>query len=157
MKKVNEILHNSKYIEYMMFLEQIEEERVFCKHGIEHSLDVARIAYIKNLEEGLGLSKDIIYGIALLHDIGRILQYKDDIQHHEGSVILAKEILSYTSYTEKEKESILNAIKNHRKVTKDKLCDLIYECDKLSRNCFICKNKAECYWDDEKKNFNITY
>jgi uncharacterized protein len=125
---------------------------------MEHFLDVARIAYIKVLEDNLSCSKEVIYGIALLHDIGRVLEYEEGIPHHEGSVIIAKEILQDTSFTKEEKESILKAIEAHRKDDNlEKLAKIIYKSDKISRNCFNCKAIDECYWSDDKKNFYINY
>lgn len=157
MDKFNTILSNHKYKSYVTKLEELEKERVFCNHTIEHFLDVARIAYIQVLERGLDYSKDVIYAIALLHDIGRVLQYTKGIEHDEGSVILAKEILAETDYLDSEVEIILKAILNHRNETEDELSKIIYSSDKLSRNCFKCKAENECYWSKEKKNFHIKY
>ena len=100
-------------------------------------------------------SKEIIYSIALLHDIGRVLEYEKGIPHHEGSVILSKEILGYTNFSAEEKKEILKAIENHRNDSEDELSNLIYKSDKLSRNCFNCKAKADCYWKESKKNYSI--
>ena len=69
MDKVNEILNNKDYKVYLEELSELEKERVFCNHTIEHFLDVSRIAYIRVLEEGLKYSKEVIYAIGLLHDI----------------------------------------------------------------------------------------
>lgn len=44
---------------------------------MSHLLDVARIAYIRNLEKGYGFRKDVIYAAAVLHDIGKALQYEE--------------------------------------------------------------------------------
>ena len=155
MDKVNEILSNEKYRKNLIILGELEEDRVFCKHGIEHFLDVARIAYIRALEGNMPYSKEIIYAIALLHDIGRVLEYKENIPHHEGSLILSKEILDETSFSREDKEKILKGIREHRNVAADELSNLIYESDKLSRNCFSCKSEKECYWIKDKKNFAI--
>ena len=157
MDKVNEILDNEDYKTYLKELNELEKEREFCNHTIEHFLDVSRIAYIRVLEEGLKYSKEVIYAIGLLHDIGRVLEYKEKIPHHEGSVIIAKDILKETRFTIEEKEEILKGIENHRKDSEDKLARIIYESDKLSRNCFSCKAEKECYWSKEKKNFKIKY
>ena len=46
---------------------------------------------------------------------------------------------------------------NHRKESDNKLEEIIYKADKLSRQCFNCKAEKECYWSSEKKNFKITY
>ena len=157
MDKVNEILNNKDYKAYLIELNELEKEIEFCNHTIEHFLDVSRIAYIRVLENNLKYSKEVIYAIGLLHDIGRVLEYKEKIPHHEGSVIIAKEILKETSFTEDEKEEILKGIKNHRKNSEDELARIIYESDKLSRNCFACKVEKDCYWSKEKKNFKIKY
>ncbi|MBU5487857.1 HD domain-containing protein [Clostridium sp. MSJ-8] len=155
MNKVNEILHNKKYTKYLNELNELEQDREFCKHTMEHFLDVSRIAYIKVLENNLNYSKDIIYAIGLLHDIGRVLQYNKGIPHDEGSVIIARDILSETSYTEEEVEIILRAIDSHRRKTVGELENIIYTSDKESRNCFMCLAEKECYWSKDKKNFDI--
>ena len=103
MDKVNEILNNEKYKKYLVMLEELEKDRVFCKHGIEHSLDVARIAYIRVLELELPYSKEIIYAIALLHDIGRVLEYKENIPHHKGSLISSTQIPQLLQLSSKTK------------------------------------------------------
>ena len=91
-------------------LAEYEKDRIFCRHGVEHLLDVARIAYIENLEKNSGLSKEIIYGAALLHDIGRYLQYTEGIPHEKAGADLAGEILKDCGFTGKEQEEILGAI-----------------------------------------------
>ncbi|MBD7909921.1 MULTISPECIES: HD domain-containing protein [Clostridium] len=158
MDKVNEILNDLRYRSYLKRLELLEEDRKFCRHTMEHFLDVARIAYIKVLESKLNYSKEVIYGVALLHDIGRVLEYEECVPHHEGSVIIAEEILDDTSFSQEDKDSILRAIEAHRKDdSKDELSKIIYASDKVSRNCFNCKAIDECYWSDNKKNFYISY
>ena len=84
MERVNKILYNEKYKELLNKLNKLEKERVFCKHNMEHFLDLARIAYIKVLEEGLNYNKEVIYAIALLHDIGRVFEYENGIPHDDG-------------------------------------------------------------------------
>ncbi|WP_291569174.1 MULTISPECIES: HD domain-containing protein [unclassified Clostridium] len=156
--RINKILNNKEFIKYTNELNELEEERKFCRHGMEHSLDVARIMYIKALENNLDISKDIIYATALLHDLGRVLQYKENIEHHEGSVIIAKNILIHCGYNESEIDEILIAIEKHReKNCETNLSKLLYSCDKLSRLCFNCNVINECYWNNEKKNVIITY
>lgn len=154
---MNEILENKIYRDCLKKLESQEEEREFCNHTIEHFLDVARIAYIKVLEENLNYSKEIIYSIALLHDIGRTLQYEEGIPHQKGSVKIAKEILKEVNFNEGEKTIILTAVEDHRENSEKELSKIIYISDKLSRNCFNCKAQSKCYWSNENKNFNIRY
>ena len=158
MDKINEILQNDIFKINMKKLEKLEKNREFCRHGINHSLDVARIAYILTLENRLDYSKEIIYAIALLHDIGRVMQYENGVSHHEGSVILAEEILKNTSYDDEEISIIIDAIKYHRNIENaSEFNKLIFKSDKLSRNCFMCKSYDECYWDSNKKNNIINY
>lgn len=157
MDRVNKILENKMYRDYLKRLDVIEKEREFCKHTIEHFLDVARIAYIKVLENKLKYSKEVIYAIAFLHDIGKILEYEEGIPHHRGSVEIAKEILKEIGFNEEEKAIILTAIEEHREGSEKELSKIIYTSDKLSRNCFNCSAEKNCYWSQDKKNFNIKY
>jgi uncharacterized protein len=157
LENVNKILNHTKYKELLDELNELEKEREFCNHTLEHFLDVARIAYIDVLEKGLNYNKEIIYSIALLHDIGRVLQYNEGIDHHEGSAIIALEILKETAFSEADKELIIKCIKEHRKESQGELSKIIYVSDKLSRNCFKCKAYKECYWSEDKKNKTIKY
>lgn len=118
---------------------------------------MARIAYIKNLEEKLGYDKEVIYGAALLHDLGRVSEYEENIPHHVGGISIAKEILHETSYTDIEIDLILKAIGNHRNKNADGLSEILYLSDKKSRNCFLCESQKECNWSTEKRNKNILY
>ena len=69
MERVNKIWRHPVWKQHMEHLAEYEKNRIFCRHGIDHLMDVARIAYIENLEKNCGISKEIIYGAALLHDI----------------------------------------------------------------------------------------
>ena len=71
MQRVNLIFRNKTYQLLLRNLDDMEKDRFFCRHTIEHFLDTARIMYIISLEEKLLLPKDIIYAAALLHDIGK--------------------------------------------------------------------------------------
>ncbi len=157
MENINIILNNKEYKHALEKLSEYERNREFCNHTIEHFMDVSRIAYIMVLEEKLNVSKEVIYAIGLLHDIGRVKQYEEGIHHDIASVEMSKEILKETSFTDEEINIILNGIANHRKESDNKLEEIIYKADKLSRQCINCKAEKECYWSSEKKNFKITY
>ena len=157
MNNIDVIMSNKLYKEALKKLSEYERDREFCNHTIEHFIDVARIAYIMVLEEDLKVSKEVIYAIGLLHDIGRVKQYEEGIHHDIASVDMSREILKETSFTEEEVKIILNGIANHRKESDNKLEEIIYRADKLSRQCFSCKAENECYWSKDKKNFKITY
>ena len=70
MDRVNRIWRHPVYQEHYKKIQELESERIFCRHTPEHFLDVARLMYIYALEEHLELPKELIYASALLHDIG---------------------------------------------------------------------------------------
>lgn len=159
MDKVNAILNSKRFTEYLNKNIQFEENRIFCKHDLQHFLDVARIAYIMTLEKNIKIDKQIVYASALLHDIGRWMQYKEDISHEIASCSLAEEILIECGFREEEIKIILSAILTHREKNNEKedFNKIFYLSDKLSRGCFNCKAVVECKWSDDKKNYNISY
>lgn len=161
MKRVNAIFRHPLYQSYYRRLEKAEQNRIFCRHQMPHLLDVARIAYIRSLEESLGLDREVIYAAAILHDIGKVLQYEEGIPHEISGEKIAAEILDSladeNAFSEKEKELILTAIRGHRKLREDPelLERLLYESDKASRTCFACPADPQCDWSEEKKNKEI--
>lgn len=159
MERVNNILNNTKYKEYLEQIERLESEREFCKHDIKHFLDVARIAYILVLENDMDIKKELVYAAALLHDIGRGAQYKHGIPHEEASAYISEDILIQSGFDEYEKKIIVSAIGNHRRVNEepDSFNNLFLRSDKLSRECYNCKVTKQCKWVDDKKNYKIYY
>ena len=158
MDRINKIYNSSIYRRELVYIGEDEKNRIYCKHDIEHFLDVARIAYIMNLEKGMNYDKDIIYAVALLHDIGRHKEYQDGVNHHQASADIAKEILSKSGYTRKESKIIIDAILNHRNENNNnELNDLIYAADKMSRKCYCCNAIETCKWNNSKKNQGINY
>ncbi|MDE6426600.1 MAG: HD domain-containing protein [Ruminococcus sp.] len=153
----NRILENVLYRQELQRLEQLEKDRIFCRHGIEHSLDTARIAIILCRENSVKISPDIIYSSALLHDIGRSREYTENVPHHDAGVHIAANILDDIECPDDMKNSILNLIENHRRPDNDPSTPeyIFYMADKKSRLCFACKARHECYWSDEKKNMKI--
>lgn len=158
MKKIDQIISHPLFKLSMEKIEVLEARRQFCCHGISHSLDVARVAYIKVLEQGLTYSKEMVYAAALLHDIGRWQQYVKGIPHHEASEELAGRILQDTGFSEDEKKQILEGIRCHRSPGQgraESFAAVLYEADKQSRVCWMCEAFGECYWSDEQKNSGI--
>lgn len=165
MKRVNEILNHSVFIEAMEKLSLCEKQRVYCKHTLQHFMDVARLAYISVLEEGLPISKEVIYAAALLHDIGKYKQYEEGIPHNETSAQMAPAILRDCGYTTEEINLIVEAIIKHRKLElkrsdcktlQERFNAIFYEADKMSRMCFACEVEQSCNWSENKKNKSIT-
>lgn len=169
MERIDRILKHVRFQECKNIISQAELQRSYCKHGMEHSLDVARIAYILNLEEQAGLNQEVIYAMALLHDLGRSVEYRGGGSHHEAGVGLAEEILADCAFTPEEIRWITEAIAGHKDEQRMKNPNadcmepgevyrrLLYRADKLSRNCFDCEASATCYWPDAKRNHTITY
>ena len=60
MPRLNAVVNHEVYQTYYKRICECETDRIFCCHQMNHLLDVARIAYIKNLEEGLGFDKELI-------------------------------------------------------------------------------------------------
>lgn len=141
-------------------LTEAEKDRIFCKHDIAHFLDVARLMYLWNLEDGAGLDRDVVYAAALLHDIGRFRQIEDGTPHHAASARLAEPILAECGFCPEEIREIQAAILSHRTsidAENTPLGRYLYHADKLSRSCFACPAEAQCYWPQTKKNRYITY
>ena len=81
MKRVNCILSDVDFLDYIAKIKKLEENRIFCHHDMNHLLDVCRISWILNLEEKLQLDKSKVYAAALLHDIGRWIEYETGKDH----------------------------------------------------------------------------
>ncbi|MPQ44117.1 HD domain-containing protein [Clostridium tarantellae] len=157
MKKVNNIVNNFLYKEYLKKNNEYEFNREFCKHNMEHFLNMARISYIICLEKNIPIDKEIIYAIALLHDIGRWKEYKEGIPHEKASYELSGDILVQCGFNSNDITIIKDAILNHRNKYAKGINKIFYESDKLSRSCFICKSENKCKWSKEKKNMLIKY
>ncbi|VWM18257.1 Ribonuclease Y [Collinsella intestinalis] len=137
-----------------------------------HLLDVARIAWILNLERGCGLHRDVVYAAALLHDIGRAAQYQTGEPHDEAGTRIAAEVLDALPeplrFDGTDRTAILHAVEGHRgplagreggahggSAAADVLAHLIKEADGRSRACFACAARDACYWSEERKNLSI--
>ncbi|MBI4855798.1 MAG: HD domain-containing protein [Acetobacterium woodii] len=157
LQNTNLLYQNADYQNYLNKIKKCEKQRRFCRHNIPHFLSVARIATIKTMEAGLNFSRDLIYTTALLHDIGRFVQYQDKTPHEIASHQLAIPLLETLDFTDDENKLILDAILNHRNPEAQGFSHIFYESDKLSRACFSCPVEHECDWSKEKKNLTIVY
>lgn len=165
------ILYHSSYNDYLSELALLEKNRDFCHHNQEHFLDVARLTYLFALESGYLISnwidtkknekepfytRDIIYAISFLHDIGKGKQYIDGTPHEIVSAEIAVGILKDCDYDEEEIVFITDAIRAHRKeVLQDEFYRMLYRADKMSRKCFQCNVADRCNWKQELKNMRI--
>ena len=157
MKRVNRIIHHPLFERQLARLDELETTRSFCRHGLQHLLDVARLGWIAALEQRLSLKRDVVYATALLHDMGRVEQIENGTPHHQASASFAGRILSEAGFSEEEVHRIQRAILAHREDgAEDSLGRLLFWADKASRACWNCGMKAECNWSDEKKNWDLT-
>ena len=159
MERPEKIRNHPVFIEEMARIARLEKDRKYCGHSIQHLLDVARVSWILALENHYPLSKDVVYGAALLHDIGKGRQYEDGTPHHLAGAELAEPILKDCGYTQSETDQILHAILLHRKPADDEepLVRILYTADKKTRLCFACKAQDDCNWTAEKKNLRLIY
>ncbi len=160
MDRIDKILKHDLFIENLEKNKAAEADRCFCRHDMAHFLDVARIGMIINLEEKLEIPKSLVYGAALLHDIGKHRQYGEGIPHEQASADIAPKILRECGFDEKETRVIVEAILRHRDseaAGETNLTGLLYRADKASRPCFACEAERDCSWKGDKKNRRILY
>ena len=153
MQRCNNIYNHPLYKERARIIKNKEVGRIFCPHNLEHALDVARIGYIMILEGGYNIDKELFYSASLLHDAGRY----SNKRHNESGAELAQKILPECGFTPDETRLISNAILGHRTDTQsDIFSKILYDADKRSRICFECRAQKECYWENEKRNHDIS-
>lgn len=162
MEYVARLLHQEQYRKTVKKIARLEADRIYCRHNMEHFMDVARLAQIRNLKEQLGLDEEMIYLYALLHDIGRMKEYEQGISHAAASAEFAGEIFATIGYPKEKGAIICQAILAHRRETCSELhgeklwqtafTQLMKWADKASRMCFACEAADRCKWSEEEKN-----
>lgn len=154
MKRIEALLRDTTYREYLRRNEEAEHDRVYCHHDWQHCWEVARTAlilYLQDPEEVPALhaytkatAQEIIYAAAFLHDIGRHLEYADPSRDHaKESADLARPLLMKAGFAVDERALVLTAITNHRRGGDD-FCGLLYRADKESRPCLTCTVSTAC-------------
>ena len=89
MERIDAIVRDPLFQSSIARISNFEQDREFCKHTLQHFVDVARITYILMLESGqfhqfikeAGLSgpaaaKEVIYAAGILHDVARWQEYE---------------------------------------------------------------------------------
>lgn len=163
MPRVQAIIEEPAFAEVLAAIDAAEADRVFCRHGLPHLLDVARVAWILNLEREAGLEREVVYAAALLHDVGRAAQYTTGESHEMAGERLAAAILDALPvdlrFSAATRADILGAVREHRGAgtgeEDSSLAALIREADHRSRPCFACSARSACNWTDERKNLSI--
>lgn len=153
----NKILKNAVFRKRLDELEKLEKDRIFCGHGLDHLMTVARLTVLICQERGITADSDIVYSAALLHDIGRVEEYTLGQPHETAGAEAAEKILSEIGCGEEESGEIIRLILSHRKNDSERgtLEAAFYEADKKSRMCSFCKAQEECNWQYEKRNMSI--
>ena len=158
MPAVDAIRRHPDFVDHMKRIHRAELSREFCCHGIDHLLDVARIAYIRVLERKMPFRKETVYAAALLHDLGKAEQYEHGEPHEVAGARVATNILmDIDGFSALEKTAIVAAVAQHRCFADDAspLGKLLYEADKVSRPCYACVARERCDWLPEKMNVGI--
>ncbi len=155
MARIQPILDSPLYRDFLARIEQLERTRIYCRHGLPHLLDVARIAALLAAERGAPYPRDVIYAAGLLHDIGRVRQYQYGEPHAQAGLSAAAEILRGTAFTEEEQREILQAVCRHQTGGENDLAQLICEADHASRMCFACDARDTCNWPEERRNQTV--
>lgn len=166
MKRVDFILKDPVYAEYINHNATAGKDDPFCKHDLAHMVDVARIAYILILErqdliffiQNAGLSgreaaKEVIYATGLLHDIGKWKEYEAGVDHAAYGARLARELLTRAEFDENEIKVIARAIFEHRNISQEMsfLGERMHRADNLSRACSQCLEKDNCCKSQNKE------
>lgn len=160
MKIVTALLHHPDFVAAVDTIERNEVSRRFCRHGLTHLLDVARITWILCLENQRSFDKEVVYLAALLHDLGRC---RDNANHDAVSVTLAAQLLPACGASEECCRLVTEAISMHRQknaaidLSSASLGELLAYADKQSRACFRCAAAEDCYWDAQLKNNTVLY
>ncbi len=159
MERIDAIVRDHLFRECLDKNRATEENREFCKHDMQHFVDVARITYILLLESDalvsfcqdnkldLQAAKEVVYAAGILHDIGRWHQYETGEDHWIIGAELAGEILERAGFSPQEIRIITRAIREHReqRLGMSLLGELLYRADNLSRACHQCSAKDKCY------------
>lgn len=148
MERVNKLMRDPAFQEYMNRIAGHEEERAYCRHTFDHALTVARIAYAYLLERHSPMAKEVIYAAALLHDIGRFVEYETGADHAAAGAELAGPLLERAAFAQEEREIIRQAIREHRKGPGDELSVLgraLALADDWGRDCRSCQAQKDCH------------
>ena len=96
MKRVDAILNDPSFIKRIDAIEEGEADRVFCKHGMDHILSVARIAYELYMELYIDWLDNEWHHTDMVKD-ETINEMNDDIERNFWNKEYMKEIIYSTA------------------------------------------------------------
>ncbi|MDO4393715.1 MAG: HD domain-containing protein [Bacillota bacterium] len=166
MERLQRIYEHPVYARELKKLEADEQERRFCRHGMNHIMDVARICCIYCMRDGIidneNLSPELIYATAMLHDIGRHSENCDGIPHEDAGASIAEAVMRDCGFKKEEIIWAINGIKDHRRSeasnevdVMNRFADNLRLADKKSRPCYRCDVRDECKWHSDKMNLKV--
>ncbi len=160
MERIDAIVRDPLFQDSLAQIKQFEMDREFCKHNLQHFVDVARITYILMLESGQyqqfiaeehlpgpASAKEVIYAAGILHDIARWREYATGEDHAQLGAAVAEQILERAGFDTEEIGLITTAIHEHREqsMQMSRLGELLFRADNLSRACHECSAHDRCY------------
>jgi len=153
LQAINHILGDPDYLACLWENDRREQGRIYCRHDLQHMLDVARLTYILLLESGrLGnisreRGREMVYAAGLLHDIGRWRQYDGSGDHALAGAELAGPIMLRAGFSPAEVELVSRAVAEHRlgEEGASVLGRALARADDLSRDCYQCRVREQCY------------
>ena len=194
MKYTDRVLKHPLFVNYTERIRELEKDRIYCGHQLEHSMDVARLAWIYYMEDMLSdtdqvghffaidqvyaskedsegeeldvvwqkkceMLKDLFYTCALLHDIGRAVQYETGVHHSIAGQELARQVLEDVQAPASWLGLILDVVAEHSHgefSEGDRSLEYyIMKADHDCRLCFGCQASDSCKWSDEEMNHSI--
>lgn len=160
MERIDAIVRDPLFQDSLARTKKFEQDREFCKHTLQHFVDVARITYILMLESGQlqqfiketrlsgpDAAKEAIYAAGILHDVARWREYESGVDHAPLGADMAGEILERNNFSPEEIRVITQAISEHReqRIQMSRLGEMLFRADNLSRACHECSAQERCY------------
>ena len=160
--QIDRLLQHPMYRARLELLQELERKRDFCGHNLEHFMKVGRIAEYVVAKNELLFAEEVVWGAALLHDMGRVEQYRQGISHEKASVAFAREILFSLDWNVSDIDMVCEAIgsHSHRQCAADRwrkmpelvsLTEVISFANQFSRTCYKCHMADACKWTEEEK------
>lgn len=59
MDRIDKIISDEQFVFSLEKIRELEKDRIYCGHGLNHLLDVARIAWIYVLDHGLDFNREV--------------------------------------------------------------------------------------------------